>query len=506
MAEDTLSPERFVDGAPVPTGVPGLDYVMAGGYARSSLHLVEGTPGAGKTTMSLQFLMDGRARGERGLYVSLSETRDELMRNAETHGWDLTGIDIFELIPPELTLDPQQDQTVLYASDLELGETVNMVMKEVERLKPHRVVFDSVAEIRLLSQSPLRHRRQVLALKHFLAAQACTALFLDDLAQEAEETSLHSLAHAVVRLQQNPLQFGGDRRRLRVFKMRGRQFRGGYHDFVIDTGGVVVHPRLIAAEHHRDYSDDEPMGTGIAPLDQLLGGGLHCGTGTLIIGPAGSGKSTLCLQFLRAALDRGDKGLIVSFDESRRVLLKRARGLGVDLTAYEDKGLLALEHVDPAELAPGEFTGMIRAHVDAGARVVVLDSLTGYQNALPEENFLALQMHELLTYLGQQGVLTLVVLAQHGMVGPMHSSVDLTYISDNVVMLRFFEAQGQIRRALSVLKKRTGGHETTIREFMIDGDGLRVGPVLDNFQGVLTGVPSYSGDRETLLRARANGD
>jgi circadian clock protein KaiC len=505
ISEGTVRMERVASGDAVATGVPGLDYVTAGGFARASLHLIEGSPGAGKTTMALQFLMDGRDRGERGLYVSLSETRDELIHNAATHGWVLDGIDIFELIPPELTLDPQQDQSVLYASDLELGETVGMVMKEVERLKPHRVVFDSVSEIRLLSQSPLRHRRQVLALKHFIAKQGCTALFLDDLTQEIEETSLHSLAHAVIRLQQNPLQFGGDRRRLRVYKMRGRQFRGGFHDFVIRTGGIEVFPRLIAAEHHREYSDDHPVVSGIGELDRLLGGGLDRGTGTLVIGPAGAGKSMLTLQFVRAAMKRGEKALIVSFDESRRVLLKRAIGVGVDLEAFESEGVLKLEHVDPAELAPGEFAGMIRRHVDDGASVVLIDSLSGYQNALPEENFLALQMHELLTYLSQQGVVTLVVLAQHGLIGQMQTSVDLTYISDNVLMLRFFEARGQIRRALSVLKKRTGGHETTIREFLIDGQGMRVGPVLDQFQGVLTGVPSFSGTAGSLLEARANG-
>ncbi len=489
----------------LPTGVPGLDYVTAGGYARASLHLIEGTPGAGKTTLALQFLMDGRDRGERGLYVSLSETREELVSNARTHGWSLDGIDIFELIPPELTLDPQQDQSVLYASDLELGETVGMVMKELERLKPHRVVFDSVSEIRLLSQSPLRHRRQVLALKHFIAQQGCTALFLDDLTQEVEETSLHSLAHAVIRLQQNPLQFGGDRRRLRVYKMRGRLFRGGFHDFVIRTGGVEVYPRLIAAEHHRDYSDENPVVSGLPELDVLLGGGLDRGTGTLIIGPAGAGKSMLSLQFVKSAIKRGERALIVSFDESRRVLLKRAMGVGVDLEALAAEGMLELEHVDPAELAPGEFSGMIRRYVEDGVSVVLIDSLSGYQNALPEENFLALQMHELLTYLSQQGVVTLVVLAQHGLIGQMQTTVDLTYVSDNVLMLRFFEARGQIRRALSVLKKRTGGHETTIREFMIDSQGLQVGPVLDQFQGVLTGVPSFSGSAGSLLEARKNG-
>jgi circadian clock protein KaiC len=497
--------EGVADGDALPTGVPGLDYVTASGYARASLHLIEGAPGVGKTTLALQFLMDGRDRGERVLYVSLSETREELMRSAASHGWSLDGIDIFELVPPELTLDPNQDQTVLYASDLELGETVGMVMREVERIKPQRVVFDSVAEIRLLSITPLRHRRQVLALKHFLAKQGCTALFLDDLTQGVEETSLHSLANAVIRLEQNPLLYGEDRRRLRIYKMRGRQFRGGFHDFVIRTGGIIVYPRLIAAEHHTSYSDAEPVGTDIPELDALLGGGLDRGTGTLVIGPAGSGKSTLCLQFLKAALRRGEKGLIISFDESHRVLLKRASGIGVDLAAFEAKGQLALEHVDPAELAPGELSGVIREHVEAGASIVIIDSLSGYQNALPGETFVALQMHELLTYLGQQGVMTLVVLAQHGLVGPMHTSVDLTYISDNVLLLRFFEAQGQIRRALSVVKKRTGGHETTIREFVIDHQGLRVGPVLAQFQGVLTGVPAFSGATGALLEGRING-
>jgi circadian clock protein KaiC len=493
-------------GAAVATGVPGLDYVMAGGYARASLHLIEGAPGAGKTTLALQFLMDGRERGERGLYVSLSETRAELIRSSESHGWSLDGIDIFELVPPELTLDTKRDQTVLYASDLELGETVDMVMKEVERLKPQRVVFDSVAEIRLLSQSALRHRRQILALKHFLLQRGCTTLFLDDLTQEIEETSLHSLAHGVVRLQQTPLQFGGDRRRLRIFKLRGRNFKGGYHDFAIRKGGVIVYPRLVAAEHHTDYSDAEPVTSGLAELDRLLGGGLDRGTGTLIIGPAGSGKSSLTLQFIRTAMDRGEKVLVIAFDETRRVLMKRGMGLGVDLARYEGEGLLCLEHIDPAELSPGELTAMIRAHVEAGVSMVVLDSLSGYQNAMPEETFLTLQMHELLSYLGQQGVVTLMILAQHGLIGPMQTTIDLTYLSDAVVLLRFFEAQGRVRRALSVLKKRTGGHETTIREFLIDARGLRVGPVLDEFQGVLTGVPSFSGVPSSLMQARPHGD
>lgn len=488
----------------MPSGIAGLDEVTAGGFARASLHLIEGSPGTGKTTLGFQFLMDGRDKGERGLYVSLSETRDELQRSARAHGWSLEGIEIFELIPPELTLDPKQDQTILYASDLELGETVDMVMKEVERLKPDRVVFDSVAEIRLLAQSPLRYRRQILALKHFLAQKGCTALFLDDLTQEVEETSLHSLAHAVIRLQQSAINFGGDRRRLRVFKMRGRAYKGGFHDFVIRKGGLVVFPRLIAAEHHRDYSDDEPVLSGVGPLDALLGGGLDRGTSSLLMGPSGSGKSTLALQFVQTATGRGEKVLMVAFDETRRVLLKRASGLGIDLETPIASGHLHLEHVDPAELSPGELSGLVRDYVDAGVGMVILDSLSGYQNAMPEETYLTLQMHELLSYLGQQGVVTIMVLAQHGLVGAMQTTVDLTYISDTVLLLRFFEAEGEIRRALSVLKKRTGGHESTIREFAIDSEGVRVGQPLSQFQGVLAGVPSYSGKSASLLSARSD--
>jgi circadian clock protein KaiC len=489
----------------VPTGVPGLDDVLAGGYADSSLHLIEGPPGSGKTTLALQFLMDGRSKGERGLYITLSETKAELVRNAQGHGWSLDGLDIFELIPPELTLNPRQDQSVLYASDLELGETVDMVLKEIDRVRPSRVVFDSVAEIRLLSQNALRYRRQILALKHYLSQQECTALFLDDLSQDPGETSLHSLAHAVIRLHQSALEFGGDRRRLRVCKMRGRPFKGGYHDFVIRRGGIVVFPRLIAAEHHRDYSDDAPVASGIAELDNLLGGGLDRGTSTLLMGPSGAGKSSMALQFACAALARGDMALIVAFDETRRVLLKRAAGMGFALAGAVESGQLMLEHVDPAEISPGELSGMVRRAVEAGVGMVILDSLTGYQNAMPEESYLTLQMHELLTYLGQQGVVTILVLAQHGLVGPMQTTVDLTYISDTVLMLRFFEAEGSIRRAMSVMKKRTGSYEATIREFALSGEGLRVGPALTQFQGVLTGVPSFSGAASKLIDGNENG-
>ena len=490
---------------PVLTGVPNLDEVLGGGYAPRRLHLIEGHPGTGKTTLGLQFLMAGRDAGEAGLYVTLSETKDELIQAAATHGWSLDGIDICELFPPELSMDPSHEQTVVYSSDLELGETIQTVMEVLERVRPSRLVFDSAAEIRLLSQTPLRYRRQILALKHVIAKLGCTALLLDDLTEQQDRTSLHSLAHGVLHLEQIPIQYGAERRRIRVSKMRGRQFRGGYHDLALRKDGMVIFPRLIAAEH-APVADSEPAASTVPELDALLGGGLDRGTSSLILGPSGSGKSTLSLSWIYGALKRGERVLMICFDETLRVMLRRAAGIGVDLQPHIDSGLLAVEQVDPAELSPGELSGIIRRHVEAEARVVVLDSLSGYQNAMPEEVFLTLQMHELLTYLGHKGVLTILILAQHGLVGAMQSSVDLTYISDTVLMLRFFEASGQIKRALSVLKKRTGGHESYIREFRIDGGGVRVGPVLEQFQGVLTGVPTYSGGSADLLGTARNGD
>ncbi len=496
--------ELLNDGEPVSSGSTALDYVLHGGYAANRLHLIEGEPGSGKTTLGLQFLLEGVRKDERCLYITLSESKNELLHVANTHGWDLAGIEIFELVPPELSLDPDQEQSIVYASDLELGETVQMVMAEVERVAPARIVFDSLSEIRLLAQGPLRFRRQVLALKHFFAKRYCTILFLDDLTQTEDDLSLHSLAHGVVRLDQVAVTYGAERRRLRVYKMRGRPFRGGFHDFAIRTGGLEIFPRLVAGSHPDGNQDHPRAQSGIEELDNLIGGGVDYGTSTLIIGPSGSGKSTLALQYVHAGLARGEKAFFVSFDETESVFMRRASGLGLDVTPFKKNGVFEFRQVDPAELSPGELSALLREQVEGGTKIVVLDSLSGYQHAMPGEQFMLLQMHEIVTYLNQQGILTFLILTQSGMVGHMQSPVDLTYLSDAVMLLRFFEAKGEIRRAVSVIKKRTGRHETTIRELKIDGQGLRVGPKLAAFRGVLTGTPILEGEA-TLLEERFAG-
>lgn len=503
MNKKSAERELMQEAGPVTSGLDALDYILSGGFAANRIHLVEGEPGAGKTTLGLQFLLEGKRKGEACLYVTLSEGRDELVHVAGTHGWDLDGIDIFELVPPELSLDVEREQSILYASDLELGETVRLVMEEVERVAPARVVFDSLSEIRLLAQGPLRFRRQVLALKHFFASRNCTVVFLDDLTQREDDLSLHSLAHGVVRLEQIALTYGAERRRLRVYKMRGRAFHGGFHDFLIRTGGLEIFPRLVAGSHPQIALKDKRATSGIAELDQLVGGGLDYGTSTLIVGPSGSGKSTLAMQFVDAALKRGEKALFVSFDETERVFYQRSSGLGWNFEAARDAGQLNFRQVDPAELSPGELSSTISQAVEEDdASVVVLDSLTGYQHAMPEEQFMLLQMHEMLTYLNQQGILTFVILAQSGMIGQMQSPVDMTYLSDAVLLLRFFEADGEIRRAISVVKKRTGAHESAIREMRIDPAGIQVGKKLEGFRGVLTGTPVFEG-REKLLEDRS---
>lgn len=486
-------------GGDAQTGVDGLDDVLAGGLERGRLFLFEGNPGTGKTTTALSFLCAGARAGERALYITLSETEEELRSSAASHGWDLHKINIFELIPPESLLDENQQQTLLYSSDLELGETTRLIFQAMEEHKPDRVVIDSLSEIRLLAQSSLRYRRQVLALKHFFAKRNATVLLLDDLTTDVLDKTVHSVAHAVVRLEEITPEYGAERRRLRVIKYRGRRFRGGFHDFTIQTGGLEVYPRLVAGEHRTSF-DRSPIGSGVAELDALLGGGIERGSSALILGPAGTGKSLLSIQFATAAVARGEKAALFIFDEELGLLYDRTRGLGIDLEAMQDAGQLMVVAVDAAELAPGEFAAKVRKCVDKSKiKTVVIDSLNGYQAAMPQEHNLVLHMHELLQYLNRQGATTFLTVAQHGLVGEMKAPVDLTYLADTVILLRFFEARGRVRRAVSVLKKRAGPHENTIREFSIQRGGLALGEPLIEFHGVLRGAPTFIGKGAGLL-------
>ena len=482
------------------TGITGLDDILSGGFTRGSLFLIEGNPGTGKTTLALQYLMEGARKGESCLYVTLSETKIELVRGAASHGWTIDPrIEVFELQPPDSVLDRKRTQSLLYSSDLELGETVKMVFEAVERVKPTRVVLDSLSEIRLLAQNSLRYRRQLLAMKHYFAGRAATVLALDDLTAEANDKTAHSIAHGVVRLEELTPDYGAERRRLRVMKYRGHVFRGGYHDFSIETGGLQVYPRLVSSEHRAGF-DFGVASSGSAEFDTLLGGGLERGSSTLVLGPAGAGKSSLVLQFIVAACERGEKAAFFVFDEELGLLFRRSKGLGIDLERLKNSGNLLIQQVDTAELSPGEFAHRVRAAVDKlGAGTVVIDSLNGYQQAMPEENSLILHMHELLQFLNRRGACTFLTVAQHGLVGDMKAPVDVTYLADTVILLRFFEAAGRVRRAISVIKKRSGAHENTIRELKITNRGLAFGDPLINFHGVLRGVPVYQESPSPLL-------
>jgi circadian clock protein KaiC len=482
-------------------GVWGLDDITAGGLARGRLFLLEGNPGTGKTTIAMQFLMAGAAAGERALYITLSETDNELRASAESHGWALDGIDVFELVPPESLLDEDQQQSLLYSSDLELGETTKRIFQAFEKIRPTRVVLDSLSEIRLLAQSSLRYRRQILALKHYFARSGATVLMLDDLSSEANDRTVHSVAHGVIRLEELSPEYGAERRRLRVIKYRGQRYRGGNHDFVIETGGVRVFPRLVSAEHRTRFKR-EVLASQSQELNALLGGGVERGSSTLILGPAGTGKSLLALDFVVAAINRGECAAMFIFDEELGLLFERARGLGYDLDPMCESGKLLVEQVDAAELTPGELSERVRRCVEEkSAKTVVIDSLNGYQAAMPEEQSLVLHMHELLQYLNRQGASTFLTVAQHGLVGDMKAPVDVTYLADTVILLRYFEARGRVRRAMSVVKKRTGAHEDTIREYRIDQRGITLGEPLMQFQGVLRGVPELVGGGEPLLEA-----
>jgi circadian clock protein KaiC len=483
------------DSPPAPligVGIPELDDVLGGGLTPNRVYLVEGNPGSGKTTLALQFLLDGVRGGEPVLYVTLSETKDELLGVARSHGWTLDGINICELIPTEDALLTDAPTRMFHPSEVELSETTKAVLTEVERARPTRVVFDSLSEMRLLAQNPLRYRRQILALKQFFAGRQCTVLLLDDRTSEVTDLQLQSLAHGVVSLEHLAQDYGAERRRLRVLKMRGMAFRGGYHDFTIRRGGLVVFPRLVAGEHHHDFTRGSAA-SGVPAFDDLLGGGLDRGTSALLIGPAGSGKSSIAIQYLVAAAGRGEHGVLFAFDEGLRTLMARSEGLGMDLEPHIRAGRIRVQQVDPAELSPGEFANAVRRAVEVDqARIVVIDSLNGYLQAMPEERFLTIQLHELLTYLDQQGVITLLVVAQHGLVGnAMQTPVDASYLADTVILLRYYEARGQLGRMISVVKKRSGAHEVTLHEFRLGANGLSVGEPIRDLQGVLSGTPAF---------------
>ena len=470
-------------------GIQGLDDVLNGGVPRNRLYLIDGDPGSGKTTLGLQFLIEGVRQGERVLYVTLSETKAEVLAVAKSHGWTLQGVEIYEL-RSEDQLTANDQSTFFHPSEIELGETTKAILEEIDRVQPKRIVFDSLSELRLLARESLRYRRQILALKQYFVGRDMTVLLLDDRTSPTGDLDLHSLVHGVIRLEQLAPDYGADRRRLRVLKLRGVGFRGGYHDFALKKGGLAIFPRLVAKEYE---TRPEPtlLCSGVKELDSLLGGGIDRGSSTLLMGPAGSGKSTLSLQYAIAAAKAGEKTAIFAFDEGLRSIQKRAAGLGFDIDTHIQNKTISLKQIDPAELSPGEFTDLVCQAVDKeGVRIVIIDSLNGYLNSMPEERFLIIQLHEILSYLNQKGVSTFLVVAQHGLIGTnMNSPVDVSYLADTVILLRYFESFGRVNKALSVLKRRSGIHERTIRELIFSPKGLTVSEPLEGFHGVLTGVP-----------------
>lgn len=485
---------------PIPTlktGIPEFDVVLRGGLPKDRLHLLEGRPGTGKTTLALRFLLEGVAKGERCLYVTFSESREELISSAGAHGWSLDEIDLFELTPAEA--EPEHQQTVLYPAEAAFDETIQAVIKRVEATQPTRIVIDSLAELRLLAQDPLAYRRQLLILKRFLQGRRITTLLLDDLTTKGDDADLHSLVHGVVSLEQIERDYGAARRRLRVVKMRGSNYQSGWHDFALVTGEVLVFPSLIAEEHRTPLTGDA-ITSGVAGLDEVLGGGLDRGTTTMLVGPSGAGKSSIALRYAMTAVNQGEHAAYFSFDETYETLTRRAEALGLPVAAMVEAEKISWSRANPSRLSPGEFVWQVRREVeDRHARIVIIDSLNSYFGTMPEERSLMLQMHELLTYLNNQGVVTILILAQQGVVGDVQNPVDLSFLSDSVVLLRFFEAAGELLKAISVIKKRTGVHALAIREYQLFPRGIRVGAPLQELQGVLTGVPRYTGPHEALI-------
>jgi circadian clock protein KaiC len=486
------------------SGVEGLDDILAGGLPRDCFYLVQGDPGSGKTTLALQFLLEGVRRGEKVFYITLSETREELLQVARSHGWSIDKIPLLDLSAVENLLRPEAQTTVFHPSEVELMKVSQLLLKEVRKVRPKRVAFDSLSEFRLMAETPLRYRRQLLTLKQQFAKMKSTVLLLDDrmTKQAVMDPHVLSLTHGILEMEQLSPDYGTSRRRLRISKLRAVKFREGYHDYIIATGGLRVFPRMIAAEHHTKFRH-APVSSGIKQLDSLCGGGLDRGTTTLILGPAGTGKSTLVLQYAVQMAKKGERSIIFAFDETRSVMLSRAKALGFNLEKAIARGTITVQQVDPAELSPGEFAVRILRSVEAGCKLVAIDSLNGYLNAMPGEKYLINQLHELSSYLNQQGVITLLVLAQHGLIAAAEAPVDLSYLSDTVVSLRYFEAYGEVKQAIAMFKKRSGHHERTIREFKLTpGKGIDVGEPLREFQGVLTGVPVFRGSEKQIIKSR----
>lgn len=483
------------------TGVTGLDDVLGGGLPPGRMYLLEGDPGTGKTTLSLQFLLEGRRTGERVAFITLSESRVELITSAASHGWSLDGIEIREYVAAADALSPDGQVTMFRPSEVELLETVRQLLHDVEAINPTRVVIDSLSELRLLAQDSFRYRRQLLALKEFFLSRQCTVLLLDDRTAGDRDRHVQSIVHGVVHLEQLAPEYGAERRRLRLSKVRGTSYRGGWHDYAIRGGGLEVFPRLTAAEH-REPVTRHALSSGVPAFDELLGGGTQTGTSLLLLGPAGAGKTTLAVQFVVAAAQRGQRSAIFTFDETADLLLERTVSIGLPLHEHVRDGTAILRQVDPAELSPGQFSHVIRQAVERDhVELVVIDSLNGYLAAMPEERQLVPQLHELLSFLGQRNVACILVSGQHGMLGTqMNSTVDTSYLADTIVLLRYFEVQGRVRKAISVVKKRSGPHEDTIREFAVGPGGVVVGQALTDFHGVLSGVPVYSGGSLARLK------
>jgi len=488
-------------------GIAGLDNILGGGVARNHLYLIEGDPGTGKTTIAMQFLMEGARRGQKGLYITLSESQEELLEIAESHGWSLDDINLFELVADETRLKAETQYTVFSPSEIELADTTNAVLAEVERLQPARVVFDSLSEMRLLAGDSLRYRRQILGLKQYFAGRKCTVLLLDDRTANGHDLQLQSIAHGVIMLESVEREYGIKKRRLEVKKLRGAKFREGFHDYCIKHGGVEVYPRLVASEHPLTFEPTQ-LKSGVEALDTLLGGGLDSGTSTLLLGPAGCGKSTIAVRYAVTAVEQGGRAALFAFDETLATLVIRAKGLGLDIRKHVEDNNLFLRQVDAAELSPGQFVHEIRDLVEKqDLKLLIIDSLNGFLNAMPGEQFLSMQLHEMLGFLSQKGVATLMTVAQHGFVGSaVDTPVDVSYLADTVLLFRYFEAAGEVRQALSVIKKRSGEHERTIRELVMKNGKIAVGAILTDFEGVLTGSPVYRGNFESLQDSKSSAE